>query len=94
MCFLPEMSPETLTKVESSMNYCLHGMNHAIAESFDYKNLLDQMIKKSVNHSKKVINWLKDNFPETEEMEPVTMEVCTYYFLEIIFYFENIKSES
>ena len=53
----------------------LYGMQHALAQSFESKNLLEQMTSKAFNNSQKIINWLIENFPETEEMEPVEMEV-------------------
>ena len=76
--FLPQISQENMTTLELSLTLSMHGFNYAIAQSFEYKNLLEQgtnNFQNNFRHSKKMVNFAKENFPEAEFMEPIRMEV-------------------
>jgi len=75
--FLPQISQENMTTLELSLTLSMHGFNYAIAQSFEYKNLLEQgtnNFQNNFRHSKKMVNFAKENFPEAEFMEPIRME--------------------
>ena len=76
--FLPQISQENMTTLELSLTLSMHGFKYAIAQSFEYKNLLEQgtnNFQNNFRHSKKMVNFAKENFPEAEFMEPIKMEV-------------------
>ena len=75
--FFPETNFDILESIAESINLTFMGLMVSLDGCFQSKNLLDQWERDfCLGKSEKIRNHYRQNYPDIESLDPVTIEVC------------------